>query len=255
MVREDGVVARNLLYERMALSLGGSMRVWQQLSVAARFDVALFQNGNKPPRYGSGAGPVDDLAAGDPTLSLKYVFHPEVEGHVGYAFTLPISLPFGNDQAYMGRSSLAVDPTLVASLRRGPWRLAANLGTRLQSTQVTYNLEDGPVLHVDVAMSRLGIASALDQPRWWLDVALSWQTPLDGPFRDMYLERLEGQVSVRLPMGFGMHVLFGTGVGLWPGFGVPLVRPFMALRYTEPASAPGAPRVRKVDDPLGVPGM
>ena len=220
-------------------------RLWRGLTLGVAVPVSLWQSGSQPSLYGPQSGPLDGATAiGDIALALKYVFLAERQEKLGLAVLMPVTVPVGDPNLYMGRPGATVMPTVVASTALGPWRVAANVGVRAQRTQTLFNLVDGPALRVAVGAS-LNASVAHDSwlgkwvpDGWWLDATLVHETPLKNAYKNGADERLEATLAVGWPLGEDLYGSIGSGFGLWPGFGVPGYRPFFSIRYAPQDKTP-----------------
>jgi len=153
------------------------------------------------------------------------------------AAVLPVSLPTGNDRAYLGRGLPTATPTAVTSAHYGPFRVAVNLGVRIQDEGRAFAIRDGTALRTGVAGSfNPSILGGNWKTPWapegyWFDAALTHETPLTAPFQHADNERLEAALALNWSLGEGFIGTVGSGFGLWPGFGVPAVRPMLTVRY------------------------
>lgn len=248
-----GDVLRELVYERLQIGLGGAMRLWKNLTVIGFIPMAAFQNGSNPPLYGEGRGPLKTSAMGDAVVALKYVFAAEKPEKLGYGLLLPISFPTATPNSYMGKESVAIEPTAVASMASGHWRWAANLGVSLHEARQTYYLKQGSSAVASVGASYNSDAASGGLSRYWFDTQVRYSAPIHGgdSFKDIAQHNLELIAALRIPMGRGLFLNVGSGFGLLPGVGVPAVRPFAHLQYRAGESDKGPPK--PLFDPLGVP--
>ncbi len=250
-------VLRGLVDQRLQADASLAARLFAGLTVGVSVPVSIWQTGTLPSLYGPQSGPLDSSTAiGDIAVALKYVFFAERQQRMGLALVVPVTIPVGDPNLYMGRPFPTATPTAVASTALGPWRVAANLGVRGQSTQTLFNLTDGPALRIAVAAS-LNAAVAQDSwlgqwvpDGWWLDATLVHETPLTDAYRNGANERLEASLAVGWPLGDDLYGSLGSGFGLWPGFGVPAYRPFLAIRYApheKPVASPHLPVALPLD--------
>jgi len=248
-----GDVLRELVYERLQVGLGGAIRLWRGLTLIGFVPMAAFQNGSNPPLFGDGRGAVKTSAIGDVVASLKYVLKSEAEGKLGYAFVLPVSFPTATPGAYMGRESMALEPTAVVSMRSGHWRLLGNVTASLHESRRTYDLKQGSSAIVSLGASYNSDAATRGLSRYWFDTQLRYTAPIhgDGSFGEFVQHNLELHAALRIPMGRGLFLNVGSGFGLLPGVGVPAVRPFAHLQYK--GGEQGKARPKPLFDPLGVP--
>ena len=238
-------VMRGLVDQRLQADAALAVRLWQGLTLGVAVPVSLWQAGSQPSLYGPQSGALDSATAiGDIAGTLKYVFLPERQHAVGLAAVLPVTIPVGDPKLYLGRPGVTVTPTAVLSTALGPWRVAGNVGVRAQGTQTLFNLTDGPALRVSVAAS-LNASVANDSwlgkwvpDGWWLDATLVHETPLKNAYQNGANEKVEATLAIGWPLGEDLYGSLGSGFGLWPGWGVPAYRPFLAIRYAPHEKTP-----------------
>ncbi len=244
-------VLRSLVDQRLQADATLAARLWNGLTLGVAVPVSLWQTGTLPSLYGPQSGPLDGATAiGDIAVALKYVIFAERQQKMGLAVVLPVTIPVGDPNLYMGRPGVTVTPTAVASTALGPWRVATNVGVRAQGTQTLFNLTDGPALRIALAAS-LNASVAQDSwlgswvpDGWWLDATLVHETPLQNAYQNGSNERLEATLAIGWPLGEDLYGSIGSGFGLWPGFGVPGYRPFLGIRYAPQDKTP-APKEHK----------
>ena len=253
VVRGDkggGDVLRELVYERLQLGLSGAIRVWKGLTLFGFLPMAAFQNGSNPPLYGEGRGQLQQSALGDVMVALKYVVREDKEG-LGYGVLVPVTFPTATPDSYMGRESIGVEPTLVASTRSGHWHLAANVGASIFETRTTFGLQQGSTANVLVGATYDSDTATQGLSRYWFDTQVRYTAPIHGQFGELNQHSLELHTALRIPMGRGLFLNVGAGFGLLPGIGVPAVRPFAQLQYKAGKESRGP--LKPLIDPLGVP--
>jgi hypothetical protein len=243
VVASESKVERDLVGRRVQADVGLSLRLVDNLTIAAWLPMNLTQKGTLPSRD-LGAGELQGgFGLGDLALTAKYVFVPEAPGRWGWAATTTVTAPTGDPTRYLGRPGVTVAPTAVVSGVFGIWRFAANMGPRLQESAKLFNLTDGPVWRSALAVTVAPAATEREgwQPSGiWLDASLHHETPLTEPFSRRYNERLEGGVGLSWQLDNRLVATMGTGVGLWPGHGVPAWRPFLTVRYLPTVDRPVA---------------
>ena len=231
-------VLRSLVEQRLQADAVLAARVWDDISLGVAVPVSLWQQGTLPSLYGPQSGPLDGATAiGDLVVAAKYVVLAERQYKLGVAGVVPVTVPLGDPNLYMGRPFVTVTPTAVVSTALGPWRITGNVGVRAQQTQSLFNLTDGPAVRMGAAAS-LNASVAQDSwvgkwvpDGWWLDASLVHETPLRTAFANATNERMEATLAVGWPLGDDLYGSLGSGFGIWPGFGVPAYRPFFSIRY------------------------
>ncbi|GEM_PF-4069291 len=249
-IKGDKKVLRELVYERLQVGLGGSMHILESFTLAAFLPMTAFQNGTNPPLYGEGRGQLRASALGDAVVFAKYVLKNDTKG-LGYGLVLPVTFPTATPDAYMGRDSIGIEPTFVASTMDGHWHYAANVGASIHETRETFGLKQGSTGLIMVGASYDSDKASGSLSRYWFDTQLRYQMPIHGNYGDINQHSLELSGALRIPMGRGLFMTVGVGFGLLPGVGVPAVRPFAQLQYK--AGDENRGKLKPLIDPLGVP--
>lgn len=250
VVGTEGAVERDLVGRRVQADIGLSLRPFANLTLGLWLPASLSQSGTLPSRD-LGKGNLDGkFGLADLHITAKYVFADESLDRLGWAAVVDVSAPTGDAQRYLGRDSVTVTPTVVASKLFGIWRLAVNAGPRLQRSIELFNLTDGPVWRTALAATVAPDARDVWKPgAVWLDGALAHETPLGDAFGRRYDERLEGTLGLSWLLDDHLAGTLGTGVGLWPGHSVPAWRPFLTIRYLPEGQVPAAkPRRLRVEE-------
>lgn len=246
----SGDVLRELVYERLQIGLGGAVRLWKGLTLMGFVPMAAFQNGSNPPLYGDGRGALRQSAIGDVVTAAKYVIRDDNEG-IGYGVLVPMTFPTATPNAYMGRESIGVEPTFVVSKRTGHWHVSANVGAALFESRTTFDLTQGSTANVAIGASYNSDAASQGLSRFWFDSQLRYTAPIHGDYSNLNQHSVELHSSLRIPMGRGLFLNVGAGLGVMPGVGVPAIRPFAQLQYKGGDEFRG--KLKPLVDPLGVP--
>jgi large repetitive protein len=76
--------------------------------------------------------PPPDAAAGDARIGLKWKFFRK--GLFGMALNTVVTIPFGDDAAFLGDTGFTFRPNLIADFTRGPITVALNVGAIVRET-------------------------------------------------------------------------------------------------------------------------
>ena len=241
VVGSEAKVVRPLVDARTQADIGVAMRVYDHLTLGLSLPANVYQVGTQPSLYGPSSGALaSDMGIGDLNIAAKYVFLPDKLGTWGAAALLRMTLPTGDPAAYLGRPGVTLAPSALASGSFGPWRLAMAVGLRLQSETTLFGNHDGSVLRWSVAgslnplIARQGWGKPWNPDVFWIDASLAHETPLTAPFSNARDERMEAALAVNWVLGEDLYASVGTSVGIWPGWGVPALRPFFSVRYGHP---------------------
>lgn len=251
VVGTEAKVLRPLVESRLQMDAGLAMRIFDHLTLGVVVPVSLWQVAQRPSLFGPDSGSLPaDPAIADIAVGAKYVFQPDRVGDWGYAAMLWATIPAGDPVQYLGRPGPTVQPTAIVSGQWGPWRFAMTAGARFQATRSMFNVDDGPAFRWSVAGS---LNPTVVRGNWknpwvpegaWMDLGVTHETPLLKPFGDRNDEKLEAAFSLNFPIDDGIYLTAGTTVGVWPGAGVPAVRPFAVVKYGPPDRIQGGPSTR-----------
>ncbi|MBM4341898.1 MAG: hypothetical protein FJ100_00775 [Deltaproteobacteria bacterium] len=251
VVGTESKVLRPLVESRLQMDVGLSMRMFDHVTLGVVVPVSLWQVAERPSLFGRDSGKLpSDPAIADIAVGAKYVFRPDRIGDWGYAAMLWATIPAGDPVQYLGRPGPTVQPTAIVSGQWGPWRLAMTAGARIQATRSMFKVDDGPAFRWSVAGS---LNPTVVRGNWknpwmpegaWMDLGITHETPLLKPFGDRNDEKLEAAFSLNFPIDDGIYLTAGTTVGVWPGAGVPAVRPFGMVKYGPPDRIQGGPGSR-----------
>ena len=149
-------------------------------------------------------------AAGDLRLTPKVRLMNPAEKPVGLAIVLPISLPTGAQDRYVGLRTVSVTPTLAVSGRIDKFHLGANLGYRIAGADSVGDLTSGRSFQF-----KLGVGYALHEK---VDLAGEIFGDIHSQPRNNPVEWLAGATFHPIDM-MGITVAGGTSLG--PGLGSP----------------------------------
>ena len=237
VVARDKHVLRELVGQRLQTDLTLGLRLLERWTVGARLPIAAWQQGERPAPRGDEAGSIRAFAIGDPAAWTKLVLTDDRIEPVGWALVASVAVGAGDDDAYLSRGPFSGHAQLVASGRTGRTRWVVGVGAQLAARETTYNIDDGAAWMVDAGMQYA--PATIGRDRWWLEATLAWRTPLRAPLQDANLERVEVVGGAGTELGGGLILRGGLGLGAWPGFGVPSVRPHVGVQW-QPAGAAAA---------------
>ncbi len=218
---QDGSLLRALVDDRQQLDVSAAFGLGRGAEVALTLPVVLGQDAEAPGQK------LDSLAAsglGDLRLRTRLGF---LDGRRGaMALALPVVLPTGDAEAWMGTGTAAVEPQLQASLDLGPFELASALGYRVQRRTSLVTMVDGHKL-----MARLGARYRKpDTP--WAVAGETWMTTRAGaPFTTPGETSAEAVLAGQFLPSWGLRVSAGAGAGLASGVGAPAWRGLVSVGW------------------------
>jgi len=217
----DGELLRPLVDDRSQLDLALGFGLGQGFELAAVLPVVLHQVAQPP---GQKLGELSARGFGDLRLRGRLGLVSGRRG--GLALSLPVSIPTGDDQAWMGSGGFGAEPQLVASLDLGPVELASALGYRAQPRSTVYTMVDGHKL-----LARAGGRLALPDARWAV-AGEAWGTARAGaPFRTPGETTAEALLAAQVEAVPGLWVTAGGGGGLVDGVSSSAWRALVGLSW------------------------
>jgi outer membrane protein OmpA-like peptidoglycan-associated protein len=192
-----------------------------------------------------------DAAPGDARLGFKARFFHR--GMFGLGATAIVTLPFGDDSAFLGDTNFTFQPKLIADLTHGPITAAINLGAIIREETRIADPADASKLLFDVGHELTWSAGIAYRFVHWVAIAgeVSGLVPLVGGKRDYTAEVLGG---FQFFPARDLVVAAGGGASVWPGGDRHAdYRVFLGVTYA-PTEGKGATVVGGVDsDRDGIP--
>ena len=208
--------------------LVASIGLWDRIEVGIAVPVAILQgSGDRPDKFPL----VPDVAGGPGDLRLQIKALLLQSGGFRLGASLPILLPTGSSDNYLGDGGIGLEPRLSASFEAGRFGVGANLGYRVRpnnSFQPALTNQDISV--DDEASASVGARFALLPKE--LDVMVDWSGAVN--VQDQETTERAGEVlaglRAYLPMGFVATAAAGPGIGV--GMGVPSFRVVTSLIWS-----------------------
>lgn len=215
--------------------LVASIGLWDRIEVGVAVPVAILQGtGDRPDKFPL----VPDVAGGPGDLRLQIKALLLQSGGFRLGASLPILLPTGSSDNYLGDGGIGLEPRLTASFEAGRFGVGANLGYRVRpnnSFQPALTNQDISV--DDEASASVGARFALLPKE--LDVIVDWSGAVN--VKDQETTERAGEVlaglRAYLPMGFVATAAAGPGIGV--GMGVPSFRVVTSLIWSPVPDADG----------------
>jgi OmpA-OmpF porin, OOP family len=231
----DGGVVRSLVENRVGMSFLISLGMTDWLSVGVEVPASVYQDGQRLDDAGSDLG-LADAALGDVRVSPKFTILREDKFGVALALLVPVTLPSGDETAYLGSDSVTAAPTLALSgTLFDKLTLALNLGTWLT----------GGTTYRDVAADHEFFYRAGALFRFTDAWALSGEGQGSARLESLGENKpnetsLEWLVALHYKTPWDIRLVLGGAMGSLPGWGTPDGRAFLGLFWE--------PRVRDADE-------
>ena len=239
-----------LVSYQVNMDLVAGLALWNRVELGLALPVALAQGSDDLSIIGRDPGSTAGTAIGDLRITLKGRL--VTAGPVTLALALPVSVPTGSREDFMGEGEVTFTPKAVLGIDTSRVDVGVNVGYRLRGRQTfTYSAAQGPVEVDDEVVLSLGLRVALWKER--IDFIADGFMGLS--VKDLDKEELPAEVlgGLRFRLVRGLTANVGAGPGLTRGVGTPIFRAFAGLGYVydpepppPPAPAPPPPP-KKVD--------
>jgi len=214
VVREDEVVVDELVSHLLTTDVVATVGLIDRLEISLGIPFHLVKG---PQPFDSG------WTVGDVRLMPKVrLFGLERRMGIGVAFALPVTLPTGDPERYVGSDQFLIHPKLITEARGNGFRMAVNLGVRFRpeeetfdslnlSHELTYGLSAGVELGSRdvVAMADAFGAAAITR---------IGQGSRGNPLETVLGVRFFTDMGLVFTAGFGTGVIADYGSPQWRGF-------------------------------------
>ncbi|MDP6932192.1 MAG: OmpA family protein [Myxococcota bacterium] len=226
VVGEDGRIERALVGQRQQFDLAAVLGWQGDLEAGLRLPLVLHQVAQMP---GVGLGDAASAGLGDLVLHGKWWLLDESEAPVSTALLVPLGLPTGNAEAWMGSGGVSVHPQVVGTRQEGLLQLGAALGWRSQPDTTLFNLTEANKI-----TARLGVRYRDEALPWEAHGGLTLAARAASPLANADETSGEllggGRWAVEVA-GEQLVVEGGLGLGLLTGVPTPRWRAFLGVRY------------------------
>lgn len=220
----DARISRPVVEHQTTLHLGAAA------GLVGRFEFTV----GLPVTYQTGEGLAEEglegVALGDARLGAKARLVGADGQPFGLALAVPLTLPTGDGERFLGSAGFTATPTVVAEVRAGTFGFAAQTGARLRSeTDRVENIEIGHEL-------TWGLAGQVEPGTDFLLLIaeIGGSVPLGEVFDEDVARPVETLFGARLDTEFGGQFTLGGGVGINPDRGVPAFRVLAAFTWRRP---------------------
>ncbi len=224
----DGEIIKSLVGDRLGASFIMSMGLFDWLTVGVEVPTTFWQDGAYIGNDGSDLG-LASAGLGDIRVGLKFTVLRQESHGISMALSLPVTLPSGDEGAFMGSESITFMPALTfsRSLMDNFLVLALNLGSWIQG-EVKYG-------DLDAGHEFFYKAGAM------MNFSKSWAVSAEGS-GGAKIETLGKNKPKETPLEwiFALHyhapadinLTIGGAVGSLPGWGTPTARAFVGLMWS-----------------------
>jgi OOP family OmpA-OmpF porin len=223
LVTVDGTgnVTRKFVSGRMGLDLMASVTLADPFAIGLDVPLYLFQTGDYSPSFGG---------LGDVRIVPKFRLLDDLKGF-GLGIVAELRAPTHTGDYSGGTRMVVFAPRLVADHRfRSGLRLGANVGATIREKTTFYNVDAG---------SEFAYAAALGYRLGGPDGAAELGAELVGGVGLTATDReevpLEAFPYFKYNPSDEWAIQAGPGIGILPGYGVPLFRAFFGVRYAPTA--------------------
>lgn len=219
----DATMLRSLVGNRQQMDLSGVIGILDRFEAGLTLPIVMHQLGEYA---GQKLEAPPSAGLGNAVLHLKGQVLSPSDAPLGLAFSMPVTLPTGNSNAYMGYRGLGVEPRVTASRRLGPVRGAGAIGYLVQPKTEIFNVVDD-----DKLTYRFAAAFSPTKESW--EVALEYA----GAARAGALFESPDETTGEL-IAAGMYqyrnkfnFFGGVGTAVQAGIGTPTYRMYLGVAY------------------------
>lgn len=231
-----------LVKHRLGGSVTGAVSVSERLQFGVDLPFVLYQGRDATVE---GAGSLSSLAAmglGDLRLLLKFGLFDQVRHGVDVALQAGFTVPTGGATAFRGESYLTSRPALLVSRAFGQFRMAANMVAPIRRDREAL----GQTISSEVEAS-LGAAYRFKE-RTGVPLEAGVTGSIGTSSSDPFERPGQLQSEVRAQVGYevadGLSVSAGGGAGFSDGWGTPVWRTFIGVRYVQHQKDSDGDRIR-----------
>ena len=226
-------IVEKVVEHLLTLDLTGTMGLTEHLQLTVAAPLHLSDGDGATTSTGSRS--TSAAAFGDLRFTPKVrFFGPQArdENGVGLAFALPVTVPTGDNQAFLGGDAVTVNPKAIAEVRLEVLNVAANVGYKYRpDNDVFGSLEIGNEVTYGASA-----AVALGDPDLWMMAELFGAGSVEDVRAGSENSPLEALLALRGYTGTGLIWITGLGRGLIADYGAPQLRVFVGLSYEDEAS-------------------
>ena len=229
---------RDLVGWQVNMDVVAAFGLFDRLEIGVALPVTLTQDSDDLGIVGGEAGTTAGTGIGDLRLIPKVRL--VTAGPVSLAVALPVSLPTGNTDYFLGDKTVTFTPKLVASLDTKFFDAGLNAGYRIRgAATTTVTSAQGPVVVDDELVFSLGIKIHVLREKIDFVADAFMSMAVEEQDKEEIPVELLGGLRFFLPHGLVANV--GAGPGLTRGLGSPVFRVFAGMGWAYKAPAPPPP--------------
>ncbi len=228
VVRDENDKVINKLIEHLTtLDIMGSIGFFDRLELGVAVPVHFVYGEATDAKYQAGEGATLGDIRVIPKVRIAGLA-PKDEGKgFGIAFSMPISIPTGDREKYVGADILTLNPKLILEGRFSAIQLSANAGFKFRpEKKVVEDLELGNEFTYGA-----GVGVELGHRDFVLMGEVFGAVPVSDVRSDSATKPLEADLGLRIFTNIGLVTTLGGGTGIIPDYGSPLYRVFLGLAY------------------------
>ena len=235
-----------LVSYQVNMDLAAGLALWNRVELGLALPVALTQGSDDLSIIGREVGSSAGGGVGDLRITLKGRI--ATGGPVTLALALPVTVPTGSRDDFLGEEGATFTPKVVLSLNTARVDVGLNAGYRLRTRQTfKYSDAQGPVEVDDEVAISLGLRVALWKRRVDFIADAFMGLSVEGLDKEELPAEVLGGLRFHLPHGLVANV--GAGPGLTRGVGTPAFRAFAGLGYVYDPGPPPPPPARPEPPP------
>ena len=228
-----GPTIRSLVDSRWQLDFAAAAGFFDYLEVGINLPTIVNQTGEYP---GLGLGATASFGLADPVFQIRGRVIPREWSALGLTIALPITLPLGDETAYMGVDGFTVEPRLEVSGHFSRTTLILAAGYLAQPRNEVFTLTDD-----DKITLRLGVVELTQVEGLEAAVELIGHTLAGAPFENFEELRTEAVFGLRYRFFERYSLHGGAGIGIIRGVPTPILRTFLGFGVRFDFSGEGVP--------------
>jgi len=219
----DASHIRSLVGNRQQMDLSGAIGILDRFEAGLVLPIIMHQLGEYA---GQKLEAPPSAGIGNAILHMKGQILSPTDSVIGLAMSMPVTLPTGNSNAYMGYRGLGVEPRVTVSRSIGPIRGASTIGFLAQPKTELFNVVDDDKLTYRAAAA----FSPIKQP-WEVAIEYSGAARAGALFAsaDETTGELVAAGAYRYRNKF--NFFGGLGTGIQAGVGTPTYRMYLGVGY------------------------
>ena len=236
----------DLVSYQVNMDLVAGLALWNRVELGLALPVALTQGSDDLSIIGREPGTHSGGGVGDLRITIKGRL--ATAGPITLALAMPVSVPTGDQDNFLGEGGVTFTPKAVVSLNTSRVDVGINAGYRLRGSQTfKFSEAQGAVEVDDEVVLSLGVRVAL----WKKRIDLIADGFMGLSVKELDKEELPAEVmgGLRFHLPHGLVANLGAGPGLSRGVGTPIFRAFAGLGYVYDPGPPPPPPARPAPPP------